>query len=111
MEHYLVVIIIIGVALLLVGGVFCTYQVYKLVQVDAVCRGLKRPKLWAFIAASGNNASGLILYLIGRRKFPILAMSSEQENLMAERKKKFGVGLIFIVAGGIVFVLSIMYMR
>ena len=58
----------VGAAGVVVGGFFCVYQQYKLVEVDAACRGLKHPRLWGLFAASGNGQSGLILYLIGRRK-------------------------------------------
>lgn len=82
------------------------YQLYELVQVDAECRGLKHPRLWGLFAVSGNGQSGLILCLIGRRKYPILSMSEEQRGLMERRKKRFGAGLLFLAVGAIVCVLS-----
>ena len=95
-----------GAATLIVGGFFCMYQLYRLVQVDAECRGLKHPRLWGLFAVSGNGQSGLILYLIGRRKYPVLSMSEEQKALIGSRKKRFGAGLLFLAAGAIVCVLS-----
>lgn len=97
-----------GAAALIVGSFFCLYQLYKLVQVDAECRGLKHPRLWGLFAASGNGQSGLILYLIGRRKYPILSMSEEQRGLIERRKKWFGAGLVFLAIGAIVCVLSML---
>ncbi len=71
-----------GVAVSLVGGIFSTYQLYKLVKTDAACRGIKNPSLWGTLAASGNNQSGIILYLICRRRYPIISVTDEQRTFM-----------------------------
>ncbi len=88
-----------GVAVSLVGGIFSTYQLYKLVKTDAACRGIKNPSLWGTLAASGNNQSGIILYLICRRRYPIISVTDEQRTFMNKCKKKFSVGLVFLVIG------------
>lgn len=108
MSSFYMVTAAVGAAALIVGSFFCVYQLYKLVQVDAECRGLKHPKLWGLFAVTGNGQSGLILYLIGRRKYPILAMSEEQGELIERRKKRFGTGLLFLAAGAVVCVLSML---
>lgn len=108
MSNFYMVSAAVGAASLIVGSLSCVYQLYRLVQVDAECRGLKHPKLWGLFAASGNGQSGLILYLIGRRKYPVLSMSKEQRELMGRRKKRFGVGLLFLAAGAVVCVLSML---
>ncbi|MBD5383977.1 MAG: hypothetical protein HDR72_03130 [Ruminococcaceae bacterium] len=92
-------IIAAGAAVFLVGGVFSTYQLYKLVQTDAACRGIQNPRLWGVLAAGGNNQSGIILYLICRRRYPIIGVTDEQRTFMDKCKKKFAVGLIFLVVG------------
>lgn len=106
MSNIYIAAAVVGAAALIVGSFSCVYQLYKLVQVDAECRGLKHPKLWGLFANSGNGPSGLILYLIGRRKYPILSISEEQKKLMGKHKKRFGVGLLFLTTGAIVCVLS-----
>lgn len=98
MEKYLIAF---GVAVLIVGFSFCIYQFYQLVKADAVCRGLKHPKLWGLFAISGNNQAGLILYLIARRKHPVISMTDEQKLTIDRCKAKIGVGLIFLVVGAI----------
>lgn len=98
----------VGAAGVVVGGFFCVYQLYKLVEVDAACRGLKHPRLWGLFAASGNGQSGLILYLIGRRKYPVLSMSEGQREDIAQRKRRFGVGLAFLALGAAACVLSLL---
>lgn len=108
MDHFYVVFAAAGAAAVIVGSFFCVYQLYRLVQVDAECRGLKHPRLWGLFAASGNGQSGLILYLIGRRKYPVLSMSQGQKDLIGRRKKRFGVGLLFLSAGAVVCVLSML---
>lgn len=108
MEKFYTAFTTVGAAAVIVGGFFSLYQLYRLVQVDAECRGLKHPKLWGAFAASGNNSSGLLLYLIGRRKYPVQSMTREQKELMEKRKRKIGTGLIFLAAGAIVCVLSLL---
>jgi hypothetical protein len=107
METYLNYLLAVGLAILVVGGIFSMYQLYRLVEVDAECRGLKHPKLWGLFAVSGNNQSGLILYLIGRHKYSILNMSDEQKKIIESCKKKIGIGFIFIVVGAIVCIWGI----
>lgn len=104
MSKYFAGLSIVGAAILFVGGVFCIYQLFRLVRTDADCRGLKHPKLWGWFAAAGNNSSGILLYLIARKKYPITAMSDEQKIFMDKCKKKIGVGLIFICAGAVLCV-------
>lgn len=106
MGHLYIVTAALGGAAVVVGSFFCVYQLYRLVQVDAECRGLKHPRLWGVLAASGNGQTGLLLYLIGRRKYPVLSMRPEQKDVMERRKRRFGVGLLFLAAGAVVCVLS-----
>lgn len=101
MEEYKMVIVAMGAAMVIVSSFFCVYQLYGIVKTDAECRGLKHPKLWGFFAISGNGQSGLILYLLGRRKYPILHMTQEQELSMEKGKKRFGICLLFLVLGAI----------
>lgn len=72
------------------------YQMYKMVELDATCRGLKKPKLWGLLATGGQNSGGLLLYLIGRRKYP-LNMSQENKIIIDSRKKKIMVCIIFMM--------------
>jgi hypothetical protein len=48
---------------------------------------------------SGNNSSGLLMYLIGRRKYPIVNMSESNSKELEKRKKSSGVGLLFLAIG------------
>lgn len=96
-----------GAAAVIVGGIFSTYQIYRLVQTDAECRGMKRPGLWGLFSVSGNGQTGLLLYLIVRRRHPVVSMSGEQKALMGKRKKKFGAGLVFLAVGAVVCVMSL----
>ncbi len=104
MERYFTVIAAIGAAALIVGAIFAEYQLFCLVKADAVCRGLKHPNFWGIFSATGNSQSGLIMYLIGRRRFPIVSMTEEQKSFIERCKKKIGVGIIFIVIGAIMCV-------
>lgn len=100
------VIAVIGVASVMVGSVFTAYQLYRLVEIDAESRGLKRPRLWGVFSLAGNNGSGLLLYLLGRRKYPVTALSEEGRRAKEVRKKKLCVSFTFQAVGAIVCVLS-----
>ena len=101
------VIAVIGVAAVMAGSVFTAYQLYKLVEIDAESRGLKHPRLWGAFSLAGNNSSGLLLYLLGRRKYPVIALTKERQAAKGRRKKKIGVSFAFQAVGAIVFILSI----
>lgn len=100
MEKNIVLAVIFGAAVV-VGAIETVYQIYQLTVIDAAARGLKHPKLWGLLAANGNNSSGLLLYLIGRRKYPVNSMDSRQVEIMEKRKKAAGIGLVFVVVGAI----------
>lgn len=104
MERNMVLAVIFSAAAV-VGAIETVYQVYQLTVIDAAARGLKHPKLWGLLAANGNNSSGLLLYLIGRRNYPVNSMDSRQVVVMEKRKKTAGIGLVFVAVGaiGVVF--------
>lgn len=85
MELNIVLAVIFG-AIVVVGGVETVYQIYRLTVIDATARGLKHPKLWGLLATNGNNSSGLLLYLVRRRKYPLNSIDDEQLQFMDRRK-------------------------
>lgn len=105
-EWNIVLAVIFGSAIV-VGGAETVYQIYKLTVLDAAARGLEHPKLWGLLAANGNNSSGLLLYLIQRRNYPLKAIDGERLQLMEKRKKSAGIGLAFMAVGAIGFVLCV----
>lgn len=48
---------------------------------------------------SGNTSSNLLMYLIGRRKYPIVNMSESNSKELEKRKKSAGIGLLFLAIG------------
>lgn len=90
---------IVFFAVMLVGAVNTVWQIYKIVGLDAESRGLKHPRLLGFFAANTNGSSGLILYLIGRRKYPVIRLSEETRREIESRKKRAGAGLVFLAVG------------
>ena len=98
MKWYLFLMVFI----VLLGAITLAYQIFRMTELDARCRGFKRPKFWGFFSLSGKNGSGgLILYLIARKKYPITISASEQKE-MNSRKQKAGVSLLFLAVGAIV---------
>lgn len=106
MERNMVLAVIFSAAAV-VRAIETVYQVYQLTVIDAAARGLKHPKLWGLLAANGNNSSGLLLYLIGRRNYPVNSMDSRQVVVMEKRKKTAGIGLVFVAVGAIGLVLCL----
>lgn len=92
-------------AIALVGAICTAWQIYQMTVLDAKARGLKHPKFWGFWAMNGNNSSGLILYLIGRRNYPV---SIEDQEKIETRKKAAGAALVFLALGAIGFVINVM---
>ena len=94
------------VFMILLGAFSLMYQIFRLVILDAESRGLKHPAFWGIFSLGGNNGSGgLLLYLIGRNKYPS-AMTEEAKRMAMSRKRKAGLSLCFIAIGaiGLVFV-------
>lgn len=107
MEMENIIFIVICGAVILTGAIGVVYQVYRITMLDAEARGLKHPKFWGFFAMSGNNSGGLIMYLIGRKKYPIISMTESNKKEIQTRKKSAGAGLIFLAAGAVGFMLCI----
>lgn len=96
------VIFVFGV---LLGAFNVVYQIFKMTELDAKSRGFKHPKLWGLFATGGQNAGGLIMYLIGRRNYSS-TMTVEEKQIIEGRKKKIGVALSFIVVATIGLILT-----
>ena len=101
------VLIIIGAAIMLVGAICFAYRLYEIVQIDARSRGFKHPKTWGLCSILSNNNSGLLLYLIKRRKYPIIELSKEDRERLEKSKKAISAAIIFVATGAILIVVSI----
>lgn len=101
----MLILAIVFLFMVLLGSVTLAYQVFQLVVLDAESRGLKHPKLWGlFSIGSTNSGGGLILYLLGRNKYPS-NISDDIKLLVDSRKKRAGLSLGFIAVGliGLIF--------
>lgn len=101
---------IILIVLILGAAASLWYQIYKMVALDAINRGLKHPKFWGIFSAGGQNGGGLIFYLIGRRKYP-LNISASDQDLIEKRKTKalYSFGALLIL--GILLIADFMFIR
>lgn len=94
----------IMVFMVLLGSFTLMYQIFKLVVLDAESRGLKHPTFWGIFSLSANNGGGgLLLYLLGRNRYPA-NMTDAAKELFNSRKRKAGVSLCFIAIGTIALV-------
>lgn len=100
----MVVVASIMVFMILLGAFTLVYQIFKLVVLDAESRGLKHPAFWGIFSLGGNNGGGgLILYLLGRNRFPV-SMTDTTKELFNSRKRKAGLSLCFIAIGTVALV-------
>lgn len=100
----MIALVIVFVFVVLLGAFSLAYQVYRLVVLDAESRGLKHPGFWGiFSVGGGKSGGGLVLYLIGRNKYPS-AMTQENKAVFESRKRRAGLSLCFIAVGGIALV-------
>lgn len=100
-NNFYIVLMAVCAATLITGAFACAYELYRIVSSDAEARGLKHPKLWAVFAINGNNSSGLLPYLIYRRKHPYVQMTAKRREEIERRKKRFLAGLVFLAVGAI----------
>lgn len=106
MDWKLILSMLFGAAIL-VGAVEFAYQICRITMLDARTRGLKHPKFWGAFALSGSNSSGFLLYLIGRRKFPVTNCSDRDRREIDRRRKATDIGLIFLAAGAVGLLLTL----
>lgn len=92
--------IIVLVFLVILGSGTLAFQVFRMTALDAKSRGMKHPGFWGAFALSGEGSGGLLLYLIGRRKYPS-NMSAADRALMNSYKKKAGVSIIFMALSAV----------
>jgi len=90
-------------ATILLTGLCLMFYMYKLVLIDAESRKIDKPKLWAFLAATSQNGSGLPFYLFKRRG-TMSYLSVEDQKKVAGIKRKIYALLFFDV---IVFILTV----
>lgn len=99
---------ILNIFVVMLGAFTLAYQIFRMTELDARSRGLKHPKFGGFFALSGKGSGGIILYLLGRRKYPS-SMSTADKLEMNSHKKKAGVSLIFLTVSTIVlFIICIL---
>lgn len=94
-----IVLTVICGAVALVGAFDVVFQIYHMTVIDAAARGLKHPRFWGIFTAGSNHSSGLLMYLIGRRNYPVIHMSEGNLQEIEKRKKSAGAGLVFLAVG------------
>ena len=100
----MIVVASIMVFMVLLGAFTLMYQIFRLVVLDAESRGMKHPTFWGIFSLSGNNGGGgLILYLLGRNRFPANMTETTKESFDS-RKRKAGLSLCFIAIGTIALI-------
>lgn len=91
---------ILFISIVLFSAMNLAYQMYRMTVLDAQCRGMNKPKFWGILVSGSDNGSGIFLYLLGRRKYPI-TISEENKQKLESRKKKIFVSLLFMTISSI----------
>lgn len=96
---------ICGAALTIFGGIQLARMIYQLTVMDAQARQLPHPRFWGIFNISGNNSSGnILLYLLGRRRFPIKDASSLDPQRVTDCKKQARLALVFHLLGAAILI-------
>ncbi|MBV7390647.1 hypothetical protein [Enterococcus alishanensis] len=80
-------VFIVCIGVILVTSVFLYYYLYQLVLLDAKSRDIAHPKLWSLFATSGQNSSGLFLYLFKRRKTTSFLTAEQNLKFLGIKRK------------------------
>ena len=70
----------------LIGMVLTVVHVYRFTVTDARSRGMENPKAMGILAASGQRGGGMLLYLLKRKKYPVISISAEEKKLLRQCK-------------------------
>ncbi|WP_049507900.1 hypothetical protein [Streptococcus anginosus] len=97
------------ISLLVVTNGLFVYQLFKLVELDAVVRGMKHPKFWGVLAAGGQRGEGLILYLLNRNKAAFSMTAKEKEEL--QMRKQRIIYLLVLIMILVIFLFASMIVR
>ena len=101
MNTYTVIFSVITAA----GAVNLGLQLYRLAALDAKLRGMKRPGIAAVTVLGGQRGEGLIVYLLGRRKYQI-SMTDDDRAVMKSRKAKCIFSLIFLAVSAVCAIIA-----
>lgn len=81
------IMLIISLFLFLIGTILTSYQIFKIVELDARARGLNNPELWGLSTAGRGNIIGLILYFKHREDYPIKNFPPKKQAESSKRKR------------------------
>lgn len=81
----------------LIGMVLTVVHVYRFTVTDAKSRGMENPKAMGFLATTGQRGSGMLLYLLKRKKYPVQSSSAEEKKLLRKCKVRTGIGVAVMV--------------
>lgn len=79
----------------IIAAVLMCFYLYSLVLIDAKSRGIKQPKFWSILAASGQRGEGLLLYLFNRRKIDSKLSLAEIEQINGLKRKIYCLMAVF----------------
>lgn len=98
--------IVAGFSIIIISSLALVINIYRLVYIDAISRGLKKPRFWAILSVSGQSGEGLIFYLFKRRKYES-NISKDNIDKMEKIKNRIKYIICFDFIGFIILVINI----
>ncbi|WP_455332042.1 hypothetical protein [Facklamia hominis] len=108
MNNYQVIMVVSG-AVFLMGALLLNYNLYQLVAIDARARGMKHPRLWGALSLSDGHGTGLVTYLLFRRKYARRALTQQESLEFSLYKKKAQLSLIIFLVGAVPLIVTGIY--
>lgn len=102
--------LMLSLGIILCSGIYFSYQLFQIIQLDATYRGMERPKLWSWLTVVGQRGEGIILYLLKRRDYPRRSMSDEDFITFQNCKKRAKFATVCELAGAALFLYTIIFL-
>ena len=96
--------------IIILASIYLIHQMFEMILLDAHCRRLEHPKLWAWFSIGGQHGEGLLLYLLKRKNNPPAHLSDSDFLILQDRKKKAKIAVIFQVIGCLIFLFAIFFL-
>ncbi|MGY4105433.1 hypothetical protein ACWOA0_07385 [Ignavigranum ruoffiae] len=101
------IIFVCGLAICVFGGIQLARMIYRLTVMDAKARHLPYPRFWGIFNLGGNNGGGnILLYLLGRRQFPIKDESIIDPEKVQHYKQRARLALAFHLIGAVILIIG-----
>lgn len=101
--------ILLTIGIICFASFYMAYQIFQIVLIDAQARGIERPRFWAWLAAGGQHAEGILLYLFKRKNYLSKQLAPDQQEKINLAKQKAKVSILFMDLAVVIFLITILW--